>query len=176
MTYLPALGAIDASNFNSTRYPGVCKPTNKPTMDAVVLMQNQLNRVAHKQGITKIAPDGDVGPATVGLVNKVKNIILDTATPSSRCIDVAQNADLIANNARMFADTASVPASVSAPKPARPPSFIAPSGKEIVPPPPPGTGLAAALPGPLKNMSMPMLLLLGAAVIGAGYYFTKKAK
>lgn len=159
MTYFPAMmGTIDASNFNSTKYPGICKPMNRETLDQVVEMQNQLNRVAQNKGIAKIAPDGDVGPGTVGLVNKVKEIVLDLATDTSTCMGVAMNADLIASNAKMFADTAGVSATVSAPIPPRPPSFIAPTGLEV---PVPGAGSGG------MNTTM---LILGLGAVGLGFF------
>lgn len=169
MTYFP-MGTIDASNFNSTRYPGVCKPMNVDTLNQVVDMQKQLNRVAQQKGVTKIAPDGDIGPATVALVNKVKEIVLDLTAPSSTCSQVASNADLIASNARMFADTAGVPATVPAPAPPKPPSFITPAGGEISVP---GAGASASL---LGGMSTTAMLLLGAVIVGAGYFLTKKGR
>lgn len=171
MTYFPTpamMGTIDASNFNSTKYPGICKPMNRETLDQVVEMQNQLNRVAQNKGLPKIAPDGDVGPGTVGLVNKVKEIVLDLATNTSTCMGVAMNADLIASNAKMFADTAGVSATVSAPIPPRPPSFIAPTGVEIAAP-----GAAASAAG---GMSTTTMLLIGAVIIGAGYFLSKKGR
>lgn len=168
MTYFP-MGTIDASNFNSTKYPGVCKPMNVDTLNQVVDMQQQLNRVAQQKGVAKIAPDGDIGPATVALVNKVKEIVLDLTTPSSTCSQVASNADLIANNARMFADTAGVPATVAAPAPPKPPSFITPAGGEISVP---GAGGASA--SLLDGMSTTTMILLGVAVVGAGYFLTTK--
>jgi len=172
MTYLPTMGSIDASNFNSTKYPGICKPTNRPTLDSIVEMQNQLNRVAQKLYVTKIAPDGDVGPATVGLFGKVRKIA-PVLAPMSNCIDVAQNADLIADAARAFANMAGVPATVSAPKPSRPPSFLnAATGADIAVPNAGGGG-GASLTDAFKGMSTTTMAVLGAVAVAVGYFLTR---
>jgi hypothetical protein len=171
MTYFP-MGTIDASHFNSTKYPGICKPMDKDTLDQVVAMQQQLNRLAQLKAIPKIAPDGDVGPATVALVNKMKEVVLDLTTDTSTCLAVAMNADVIASNAQMAADAAGVPSSVSAPTPPKPPSYVLPSGTTVTPP----SSSAASISDAFGGMSTTTLLLLGVGVVGVGYMVANKRK
>ena len=66
MTYLPTMGDLaEPISFNNTKYPGVCKPTNGTTLQLVYDLQNQCNRIAKMKGGKIIAPDGDIGPATL---------------------------------------------------------------------------------------------------------------
>src|SRR5262245_29618696 len=64
MTYFP-MGDGDPIAFNSTKYPGVCKPMNETTLQAVYSLQNAGNRVAKMKGGKLIARDGDIGPGTL---------------------------------------------------------------------------------------------------------------
>ncbi len=70
--YLSGLSGTTADNFNSTKYPGTCKPIDAATLAFVMDFQRQLNRVAQKLNFPKIAPDGSIGPATLALFRLVQ--------------------------------------------------------------------------------------------------------
>jgi len=130
------LGSIDSSSFNSTKYPGVCKPSTTATLAAFQNLQTQLNRVAQAKNLPKVAVDGDVGPGTVALAGYVKavaaadatgadttgdNTVADNAATlasvidASSCTSIASRADDIAANAEMYATALGVPSTVPAP-------------------------------------------------------------
>jgi len=170
--YLPTgdipSGSISASDFNSTKFPGICKPTNFDALDKFKEMQRQLNRIAQVKRMTMIAVDGDIGPSTLRLVQStgpymmVPHVGVDPAS----CSFVAMNALVIAAQAKSAADAAGVPAKISQPRPSSPPSIVTPSGAIV----PQKTSIFDAF----ENMSTPMMLVLGAAVVGGAYYFTRK--
>lgn len=119
--------AITASDFNSTRVPGTCKPTNFPTLEKFKELQRQLNRVAKVKKLSPIAVDGDIGPGTVSLFNKVVGA-------SVNCSALAVIAEAQAQMFKTLADQAGAPANVATPKPASTPSIVAPTGA-LVPQP-----------------------------------------
>lgn len=164
--YLPAMGAIDASKFNCTKYPGICKPMDFATLDIVREMQQQLNRIAKVKGLPLIAVTGDIGPNTLALAIRADIGIASTATASG----ISMIADSIRDGARAKADALGAPASVSAPIPPKAPTIVTPNGTEIKAPPMVGASLLDSV----KNLGMPTLAVLAAAMLGAGYYFTRK--
>jgi hypothetical protein len=168
MTYFP-MGTIDASKFNSTKYPGVCKPMDNDTLQVVYDLQNQLNRLAKMKGAALIAVDGDIGPGTVALATKLGPwshfaSMMETAAPisTSSCTDVAQNADAIAAGAKSQADSLGAPEKVSGPAPAKPPTIITPSGQEVKGPAPAGASLLDSF----KNLDTTTMLVLGGILVG----------
>lgn len=167
--YLPTgdiPGSLGPSDFKSVA-PGICKPTNFGALDALKEMQRQLNRVAQAKNLAKISIDGDVGPATSQLVRATgAYFMVDPAD----CMSIATNALTITAQAKGAADAAGVPSQVASPKPPSTPSIIAPTGA-IVPQP-----MAASAADAFKNMSTTMMLLLGAGVVGVGYFVTRKKK
>jgi hypothetical protein len=166
MAYFP-MGAIESSDFNSSRFPGVCKPTNKPTLDLFLALQDQLNRVLFAKKAPLIAVDGDIGPGTVKAVSAVLGM-------SATCAVVASKADVLASQVQTLANGLGAPAHVDGPKPARPPSIIdTATGAELAVP---GAGAGASLTSAFAGMSTTTMLMLGAAVVGVGYYLTRKAK
>lgn len=70
----------------------VCKPTDLATLDKFKQLQSQLNRVANGKGLGTITVDGDLGPATVALYNKV----VPAASQVSSCAELAQMATGVA--------------------------------------------------------------------------------
>lgn len=173
MTYLPTMGdTAEPITFNSTKYPGICKPSNPTTLHAVYDLQNQCNRIAKMKGGKIIAQDGDIGPGTLAAARFAEGFLGPVPKSTASCTDLGAN--IIAFTAALTAkaDALGAPAKVSAPVPARAPTLVMPSGLEIKGGPPIG---ASALDS-IKNLGMPMLLVLGAAAIGVGYYVTKKAK
>ena len=155
MSYLP-MGDIASSEFNSSKYPGVCKPSTVAALGTFKRLQTQLNRVAAAKGIATIAIDGDIGPGTLGIFGKVQTQLIAyatanmdlsaaakiaTALPSS-CASVAMMADVIANIADSYADELKAPANPPAPKPIKPPMLVSSTGIEM--PPPAGAELLTA--------------------------------
>lgn len=178
-----SMGDVSSENFNSTKYPGVCKPSNVEALATFKRCQAQLNRVAQAKGFKTIAVDGDIGPGTVSLFgllyahlsqyavgnNDISAASKITAANGS-CVTIATYADVIANIADSFADELGAPAVASAPAATKTPTLVMPNGLEK--PAPMGANLLAsfnALPVSMK------LLGLG---IGAGiaYYTWPKSK
>ncbi len=122
--YLPLSGTTSAANFNSTAYPGVCKPIDSATFATVVDFQRQLNRCAEKLNFVKIATDGSIGPLTLALFAKVQAVsqTFNSETQNdeilgdaSSCILIATDVDVIAVEVKQFADAIGAPASVQSP-------------------------------------------------------------
>lgn len=171
MTYFP-MGEIDTAKFNSTKYPGTCKPMDFDTLNIVREMQGQLNRLAKARGRTLIAVDGDVGPGTVAAVRAAAGDLSPLQFDTSSCMAVATRSLDIGMRAKTVADGLGAPAKVPSPIPPKAPSIVTITGAEIKAPPMAGASLIDSV----KNLGMPMLLLLGVGVVGVGYYVTKKAK
>lgn len=164
MTYLPTMGATDtaAPSFNTTKYPGVCKPTNQATLDLVFELQRQLNRVAQMRGLTKVAVDGDIGPGTVKLFNAVLG-------SGGTCASIASQIVLFTAQIAAIAASIGAPTTVSSPTPSKPPTFIAPTGLEVVAP----KGVTASLSDSL-GLPATTIAMLAVGAVGVGYYVTKK--
>ena len=140
------LGNVDSSSFNSTKYPGTCKPSNTAALAIFKELQQQLNRVAQIKNLPKIAVDGDIGPGTIALAGYVKAVAAADATGSgdladfandvvssinaSSCTALASNADNIAANVKMYATQLGVPAAVAAPVNTKPTVLVSSSGQE----------------------------------------------
>lgn len=169
MTYFP-MGEIDTAKFNSTKYPGTCKPMDFDTLNIVREMQSQINRIAKARGRTLIAVDGDVGPGTVAAVRAASGDLAPLQFDTSSCMAVATRAIDIGIRAKTVADGLGVPAKVSAPIPPKAPSIVTITGAEIKAPPMVGASLLDSV----KNLGMPTLLVLGAGLVGIGYYVTRK--
>lgn len=174
-----SMGDISSDNFNSTKYPGVCKPSNVSTLATFKRMQTQMNRVAAVKGFKTIAIDGDVGPGTLGLFKMVQAFIVQHAldngdfaaaskissAPSSSCTAVAMIADVIANEADSLASELNAPANPPAPQPTKPPVLVSSTGIETKVPA--GASLLTAwesAPAATKYLAL--------AVLGGIGYFT----
>jgi hypothetical protein len=182
MTYIPtgeagdaaiidfatAKRGLTAAECHATKFPGVCKPTNQAALNIFFELQRQLNRVAKAKGLSLIAVDGDIGPGTLKLVN-ASGI---TAMTGVGCQGVALVADMLAAKAKAVADAAGMPATVAGPAPAKPPSFVTPSGALVNVAAP----ASASLIDSVKNLGTPMLAVLGIGVIGIGYLLLRKPK
>ena len=157
-----------ATDFNCTKYAGVCKPTNANALAQVQEAQRQLNRVAQAKGFSKITVDGDVGPKMVALAQKALGTGGVTASVSS----VALNVDSIAPLAKSLADSAGAPATVSQPAPIVQPSYIPPGA-----PAPIAVPQAGGFIPPIGGLSQNQMLIL-AAVGGFIVYkkFIKKGR
>lgn len=168
--YISAMGAIDASKFLLTS--GVAKPRDFATLYIFQEMQHQLSRVAHGKNLPKVAPDGDVGPATVKIVTSTGPYAsMSFQTPTVERI--AASADAILAEAKSKADAMGVPEKVTTPVTVKPPAIVTPSGGTQVAPPKP-VGAGASVMDTFKSLGTIGMLAAGAAVVGAGYYLTKK--
>ncbi len=143
--YVP-MGDIATSDFNSSKYPGVCKPSTFAALAKFKELQAQLNRVSAVTGGAPIVVDGDIGPGTVGLYSKVKAQLVTYAAgkasgpvalsnvarmgAATDCISIATIADLLAVVAKGYADENKVPATVPGPAPAKLPTIVTASGQE----------------------------------------------
>ncbi len=166
--YLSVMGAIDASKFVVTS--GVAKPKDFPTLYIFQEMQHQLDRVAQAKNIAKIAPDGDIGPATLRLVAAAGPFMMVDA---SSVASVAANADQILTLAKAKADGLGAPEKVTTPVVIKQPSISTPTGPVAAPPMPP-VGAGASVMDTFKSLGTVGMLAGGAAIIGVGYYLTKK--
>lgn len=171
MTYLPTMGALTADKF--VNRSGICKPTDFPTLYIFQEMQYQLDRVAQGKGIAKIAPDGDIGPATLKLVGQTGPYMMVDAMS---CPSVAASADMILAEAKKKADELGVPAKITVPATFKKPSIVAPSGAIVAAPPGPAMGAGASIVDTVKSLGTVPLVALGAGVVAIGYMLTKKRK
>lgn len=146
--YLP-MGDLDPSDWNSTKYPGVCKPTNFEALAKFKELQVQLNRVAHAKKVAKVVVDGDIGPGTVRLavalaaavapdlsvtsIGILAMFLRSQLAAATSCSAIAARADVIAKAAENYANGLQVPAKVSQPAPARPSTIVTPSGEVTAP-------------------------------------------
>lgn len=187
MGYIP-MGDLDASDWNSTKYPGVCKPTNFGSLAKFKELQTQLNRVAHAKGISKIAVDGDLGPGTVKVVAQIgsasvadlskpgslgvyASVVKGYATSAPDCSTIAARADTLAGAMKRYADALGVGQEVSSPAPARPSSIITSSGEVTAPPEYQGSAS-----GPIGSMTAGQKVFAGLALGGIAYYMFGKKK
>lgn len=161
-------GGLTPSDFNSTRFPGVCKPTNQRALDKIMEYQRQMNRLAHSKGFAKIAVDGDVGPATLQLLAKVS-----PANAGQTCLNAAISADMMTPVFKAQADAAGVSATVAGPRPASVPTYITPSG---VIKPSATAGAAGSLIDTVNQMSTGQKMLAAALLGGIGYFGYKELK
>lgn len=170
MTYLPQ-GAIEATAF--VNKSGICKPRDFATLYIFQEMQHQLDRVAQGKSLPKIAPDGDIGPATVSLVMKTGpyNAMMAQA---ATCDSVAAHADSILTEAKAKADALGVPDKVTTPVIVKAPAIISATGGSVIAPPGPGIGAGASVMDSFKSLGTLGIVALGVGVVGIGYILTKK--
>lgn len=172
------IGDLPATDWNDTKYPGVCKPTNFDALAKFKELQRQLNRMAFALSIPRIAVDGDIGPGTRSLITKIQAKLPSfSANPfetqvkfqsTSNCAAIAGNADVLANSSRMAADARGAPETVSGAITLKPSTIVTPSGQEVQAPA--GSGF-----GPISEMSLPMKLVAGAALGLVGFLIWKEA-
>jgi lysozyme family protein len=184
MPYI-GLGTIDTSHFNSTKYPGICKPSDLPTLTLFKNLQAQLNRIAQAAALSKVTVDGDIGPGTIALLQKVaawlgqggvsvdpaRNILIQADTSS--CVAVASNADTLGNAANGVANTLGVPSKITQPSSGS--STLVSSSGQVIKVNTPTPAASAGLLGALGGLDTTTLLLI-AAGLGAAVYFTGPKK
>jgi hypothetical protein len=162
--------------FNTTKFPGICKPMNKATLDVTVVFQRQLNRVAQVKGFPKIAADGDIGTLTLALFRKVQGVSGGTVMgDGSSCAGIGPDLGTITRQIEALGDKLGAPTTVGAPSPARTPSFLNAQGVEVKVP---GAGGAGSLVDVVKNMPLSMKLAFAGITVGIGYFafFDKKRR
>jgi hypothetical protein len=165
-------GVLTASDFNSTKYPGVCKPTNAAAFQAVANFQRQMNRAAKALGLKMIGIDGDVGPGTLTLYNQLLGIYHE-AGQVSNCLTVAVAAPQEALMFQQQADAAGVPATITQPAPSSTPSYAPPGGGPNITVKTPESGsIASAFTG----LSTPMKLAAVGVFGGIAYLAAKEMK
>jgi len=163
-------GAEPGIEWNSTKYAGVCKPSDYATLAKFKELQRQLNRVAQLKGYTKIAVDGDLGTDTVALAAQVLG---GTYT----CSLLAGTISSFTASVKTIADAAGVPATVSGPAPVKPPSIITPAGVEKLAPPGADTSMGASIYDAWDKLGTPGKLAAVGILGGIGYFaFVKKRK
>ena len=178
------MGDLASSEFNSTKYPGICKPSTVSALATFKRLQTQLNRVASVKGIATIAIDGDVGPGTMSLFGKLQASLITYATseqnlagavkvgtvlPSS-CASLAMVSDVVGDIADSYADSLRAPERPPSPPATRPPVLVMPDGSEKAPPV--GADLLTAWESQSTVMKIAMVGVLG----GLGYYLYKGSK
>jgi hypothetical protein len=153
--------------FNSTKYPGICKPSDTRTLAAFKELQSQLNRLAKGKGLSdRISVDGDIGPGTSNLMVKT-----GMSTSTMACTAIAVAATAFAAQAKQLADQLKAPASVAGPLPVRAPTLVSSVGLEI---PAPATGIGAGVFNAFTGMSTPMKVAAVGILAGIGYFAFKK--
>lgn len=179
-----SMGDVASDQFNSTKYPGICKPSTASALAIFKRLQTQLNRVAYAKGIATISVDGDLGGGTLGLFAKVKPTIVQYligdgnpiiaglvgAADTSNCSAVASMADVIANAADACATALKSPSSPPAPKPTKQPMLVLADGTEKAPPV--GSNLLAAFESAPNYQKFALLGVLG----GAAFFVIKKKR
>lgn len=172
------MGDVASSGFNSTKYPGICKPSTDAVRQTFRRMQTQLNRVAAAKSIPTTAIDGDIGPGTLSIFGKLQPDLITHATKNmdlaaaakigttvpSSCSSVASIADVIANVADSLASELKAPSSPPAPKPIAPPMLVMPDGTEKTP------SKVADIIGTFQSAS-PVTQMAGIGIVGGILYF-----
>lgn len=174
-----AMGDVSSDNFNSTKYPGIVKPSNTSTLATFKRCQTQMNRVAAAKGFKTIAADGDIGPGTVSLFELVKAHIGQYAlanndvaaavkiNSASGAVGIASVADVIANEADSYADSLGAAANPPAPQPTKPPTLVDAKGFEK--PAPAGANLLSAFESMPTTYKVVAVAILG----GIGFFVYK---
>lgn len=181
MSYLP-MGDIASTEFNSTKYPGIVKPSTASTLVMFKKMQSQLDRIAAVKGIAPIAVDGDVGPGTVSLFGAVKADIaayamfLQDIAASTKialatsAVQIATIADVIADEAENYADSLNAPSNPPKPAPSKPSTLVLSTGQEVPAP------MSANILEAWSNLGTTGQLVALAALGGVGWYLVKSSK
>jgi len=150
---------------------GVCKAMNFPALAAVRALQAQLNRVAQMKGLSKIAADGAIGPATLALFVQVQTAAGagTIGGDASSCVNIGADSDVLAAQVQAYADALGAPATVSAAMSLSVPSITTKSGKTVVAP-------DAGIAGSLATLSSTEQLALLAVAGGIGYLLLSKKR
>jgi hypothetical protein len=189
MTYLPTMGSIDASTTTTKKF-----------------LQTQLNRYVKLTGLAPLSVDGLIGRGTATATKMALNEIMQLSSPYldsgaaawkdyhqfawsyMNTVDVNAPATVAAqayaladlfqkfgnfNGSPILKDSTTPTTTTTKPKPTSPSPYVSTTRPSFLSPPP---GIAAGLTGAFKNMSTTMMIALGVAAVGIGYFVTKKAK
>jgi len=154
--------------FNSTKYPGLCKPSDVATLAAFKNLQSQMNRLAQAKALPKIAVDGDIGPGTVSLASK-----LGLIGAGATCSAIAVAATFFALQAKNAADKLGAPTTVSGPAPAHPPTLVNAAGAEFAAPAP---SIGEGVMGFFTNLSTFEEVAAVGILGGIGYFVLAKKR
>lgn len=162
---------------------GVCKPTDSVSLGKFKELQRQANRVADAIGMTKIAVDGAIGPATLQLLTFIQGKANASDTGSqgwgnflsnqslASCSAVAGGADNITPMLSAMADALGVSSSVASPAPASPPTIYNPITHVES-----AQGLASSVGDMFGNMSTTTKIAALGIFGGIGYFMLKAHK
>ncbi len=178
MGYVNAgMGEVSSSNYNTTRYPGIAKPTNLSTLETFMELQRQMNRYAQGRGAgaQKIAVDGDIGPSTQKLWRLLWSMVGPSPLTSYDYKQIAAVSDTAGPQLRSMADALNVPGTVTSPKPSKPPSIYQPStGTEVTAPPSSGAG--GGIMASITSMSPNLQMAAGVGVAAVLFLALRKKK
>lgn len=163
-------GSEPGVTWNSTKYPGTCKPSDFATLAKFKAFQEQLNRVAQAKGFSKIAVDGDLGPGTVALARQV------TQSNQLTCSTIAGQISTFTATVRTLADSLAAPSKVSGPKPVTPPSIVNAAGQVQLAPPGAGNPMAASLYDAWAGIPTVGKVAAVGVLGGIGYMLLKKKR
>lgn len=161
-----------ASDFKAIA--GVCKPTNFPALELSKELQRQLNRVAKAKGFTRVVVDGAIGAGTLALFKQVQALTKGAlmGDPSS-CMGVAPDVDVLAAQAKQFADSINAPADGGGPLSLSPPTIVNPATGQTAS----KGGVAGGVLDAFSNMGTIEKIGVAAALGAAAYYaFGKKRR
>lgn len=157
--YMQELGA------DWTNVSGVCRPGNKPALDAFKALQSQLNRAAVVLKLSKVDVDGRIGPKTVELYTKV----VGPGMYACDMLAVVTTTGASVSMAKAAADKLNAPAVVPPPITSRP-STVAADGSIKDPPLLGITDMAFSL------VSSPFGLLIAAGLAFGAYKLATSGK
>lgn len=174
----PSTTTVATSDFVSTG--GVCKPKNKPALEAARKLQAQLNRIAKVRLLTPVSVDGEIGAVTLFLFRAVQGFAGQAGgdlsiADASNCLFIAGDSDVLSEAARQYADQIGAPAVAPSPPLAKPLTVIHPvTGAPVVVHQANVAGQQAALSDTLKGMSGTQQVILVGLMGGIGFMLYKK--
>lgn len=160
-------GGESGVTWNSTKAPGTCKPSDFSTLAKFKALQEQMNRVAKMKGFPTIAVDGDLGPGTVSLFNKILG-------GNAACGNIAGYVSTYTAQFNALASSLGAPASVPAPKPTTAPAIVNAAGATVPAPPGASNPMVASVYDAFGGS--PVLAVAGVAIVGGIAYLLLKKK
>lgn len=166
-------GSISISDFKNIG--GVCVPMNFPALAFAVVLQQQMNRVAAAKSWGRIAEDGKIGPATMGLFKKIKAAFPTTVMgDTSSCAYIAADADVLSEQVRQVAEGLKAPAKVE-PAAGAAAAIVTKSGKTVIAPVVGGTG-ASIVDSTFGGMTTGQKVVFVGLLGGIAYVVHKKSR
>ena len=155
--------------WNSTKVAGTCKPSDFGTLAKFKALQEQMNRVASKKNYATIPVDGDLGPGTVALFNKILG-------GNAACSNIAAYVSTYTAQFNALASALGAAASVPAPKPTTAPAIVNAAGTTVPAPPGAGNPVLASVYDAFGGS--PVVAVAGVAIVGGIAYvlLSKKRK